>query len=527
MKVHRRSRRHSGSNFGWIKHLKLPLQMVMAAVVVFFAMVTGLARAEFQQPYYHNGFGFDSQLPLMPNNPLDDQLLVATAAAGNPAQSGASLDSRLISAANAAWGMAAGDVAIMPANVNHSYARYLSRKEVLLPLIADLIRFHNLNNEVYEAYVLNVDQHSGHHGQMDRNGTRNDTAGGGVTLVTSVVIDSSSTGSSAVPLNTGNSAATHEHLEQLLLNDLSFLDLGGSAHHHHNVEDGDLPQEDILEQNLADLNDFCDTNSNNMNSEQQQSGGGAGSNPYFNFNNLSYNLIPKDLLEATDLFWTSPSASPLVIGESRQENAEVQKKTREDDDGDDDDPEDKKYLQYINKDDGKEEDVEGAESLAAFAATLKQELVETEDERLQLAIESYEPIKTDGDEMEGSTVVKEEVLEDEEDLFCSGDIVMKLEEYEENDLIEEVVDIDDEEAAAYLEVNEEEVEMIKEDKNEEQKPVIFNVLDLVDDEDQHHTRDWFLNGNEVLNATRRSRSSTFDDIRIDELSDEVIDLVCE
>lgn len=69
-----------------------------------------------------------------------------------------------------------------------------------------------------------------------------------------------------------------------------------------------------------------------------------------------------------------------------------------------------------------------------------------------------------------------------------------------------------------------ETDEAQDEEEQEQKPVIFNVLDAADD-GEHEARDWFLNGNEVISSARRSRSSTFDDIRIDEFTDEVIVLL--
>lgn len=523
MKAAGNNRRRRRSGWLHLRRLAMPLQMLLVAVAVVMATVTGMARAEFHQPYYHNGFGFDSQLPLMPpNNPLEDHLL---AAAG---RGSSNVDSVLINAAaNTAWGNGGngGGLEEVPGPVNYSsssagYSFYINRKEVLMPLIADLIRFHNLNHEVYEAYVLNVDQ------QMDRNGSRNDTAGGGV-VVTSVVIDTSG-GSSAVASGVASAGAagssSQEHLEHLLLNDLSLFDLTAAA-------DGEGTMS-VLEQNLADLNDYCDNNNREPES--------TNNNAYHSFNNLSYNLIPKDLLEATDLFWSSSAtgAHQLVIGgvgrqapQGAREDAEL--RTRPNDG--DDDPEDKKYLEYINKEaeDGVEE--ESHEEVDPDA--LKNEFVEEKDGKAEGEGEEQEERldldNNDDNKQQNETEFEEKVTEGstittvKEESEEQG-IIIKSEHFEESDWIEELSEDSDEvyedhdrEEQQQVEVKIEEHEerfTISEPEEEELKPFIFNVLDQ--EEDQHQFRDWFLNGNEVISA-RRSRSSTLDDIDIDEFTDEV------
>lgn len=573
-----RPRRTSGRFTGWMRqlHLTMPLGLLLA-VIVALTMVTGMARAEFHQPYYQNGFGFDSQLPLMPNHhQMEDHLLQAATARTGP--SGGNVDSGLVNAANALMGGSTGDV-VQP--VNQSYSAYLNRKEVLMPLIADLIRFHNLTNEVYEAYVLNVDQQN--HGQMDRNSTRDDTAvGGGV--VTSVVIDSPGAfqlgavggGGGSSSTGTGNSLLgehSQEHLEQLLLlNDLSYFDLTtGGGDRREGAEDTGMS---VLEQNLADLNDFCDNNNHlnsgsNNNNNNDNTGGGVGANSYYSFNNLSYNLIPKDLLEATDLFQPTAPVQALLSGRHATSGVRdallIGSQTRGNDDGDDD-PEDKKYLEYINKDGEEEEgdEKEQDQTEIVTAAAVKQEL-EEDTERLDLNEEkdnnsnnNENRNETEDEKItEGSTTASKDAVKEEKDAELQGEldegveikeefedqeIITKLEQFEENDLIEELSEDSDEAYAEEDDVKFEEnidldgeyheeevvidgyVKYESEDEEEdEQKPVIFNVLDAVDD-DQHEARDWFLNGNEVISA-RRSRSSTFDDIRIDEFSDEVISIM--
>lgn len=63
----------------------MPLQMLLVAIITLLVASsrTGIAKAEFHQPYYQNGFGLDSQLPLMPNhNHLEEQILSRNSAAG-------------------------------------------------------------------------------------------------------------------------------------------------------------------------------------------------------------------------------------------------------------------------------------------------------------------------------------------------------------------------------------------------------------------------------------------------------------
>lgn len=184
--------------------LVLPVQVIMVTLITL-AVVIGMTRAEFQQPYYQNGFGLDSQLPLMPNH-FEDHLLAATAAGrGDPMG---------MAMPQSPW-EAAQQPPRHPPVVGDPYSSFLRRKEVLMPLINDLIRFHNLNTGVYEVW-MNVDQ------QMDhRNGTRNETAG----VVTSVVIESPSAfqtiggGSSAIGSDHHHHGQSPQDLEQLLMLD--------------------------------------------------------------------------------------------------------------------------------------------------------------------------------------------------------------------------------------------------------------------------------------------------------------------
>lgn len=479
----------------------MPLQMLLVAIITLLVASsrTGIAKAEFHQPYYQNGFGLDSQLPLMPNhNHLEEQILSrssAAGAAGNGELTGLGL---------------AAIVATDAQQQQPSIDYYVRRKEILLPLIADLIRFHNLTTEVYEAYVLNVDHG---HGMGDRNGTgRNETAG---VVVTSVVIDSSSA--------IGGVGGDQSH-DQLLLNELSYFDFAGAggsplssvADELGMVEGGTAMS--VLEQNLADLNDFCDSGSNTNNNNE--------ATPYYSFNNLSYNLIPKDLMEATDLWSTAASFSY----QNQRQQQQTQLLVRAAGDGGDrggengtriedgreeqDDPEERKYLQYIKKEGDEEEETEEA---------VQNRRNETEDTA-------------------GTTESRVAVKEEERDEF-----ILKLEPFE--DLIEELTEdspeyiflSDDDETETEQSVK---VETLEEEENAEEGPS-HNEADaevkveedhksiiLVDyeedaadnqEEEEFQPRDWFLNGNEVVRRpTSLRRSSTFDDIHVDELEDEVI-----
>lgn len=235
-------------------------------MVAIFLWLAFLANSGCSAEYhnYQNGFGMDSQLAL----PVDE-------------------------------GGGVGRIEVQMTAVD--YYTYIRRKELLMPLIADLIRFNNLNNEV-TAYVLNVDQ------QNDYNSTRNETA-----VVSSVVIDSSVIFNTAAgsAVSTAGSAAgslllNNDHNNISHTNDEQDIDLFSQTVDEmfasRNGADGGLAEAEdslsLMEQNLADLKDYCDISS-------------SGNNNNFNFNNLSFNLIPKDLLEAasTDLFWSRASTS--------------------------------------------------------------------------------------------------------------------------------------------------------------------------------------------------------------------------
>lgn len=457
--------------------MKSLLMVAWAGLLVLLAVFgTGPVRAEFHQPHFQNGFGLDSQLPLMPN--LNDH---------HPAFEAHLLGGNALVLPNPGI---LGDFEDSPVDYNSSYVR---RKEQLMPLITDLIRGVRGGYEVYEAYVLNVDHQLGH--SMDRNGTRNETA----SVVTSVVIEAPNAfqfgGATGAVGGGGSTVATAdrtaENLEQFLLNDLPFLDVGADEQ----LGSADGASMSVLEQNLADLNDFCD------------SGNGNYGTSYYSFNNVSYNMIPKDLLEATDLFGSSPSfleqrQGPVAMTSGDGDEDRRQNGTRTLDGEADLDLDENSYLRFIKKE-GDEEDEEQEEEEEEYQKEQDDSGSDSETASVVHKLEEEEADsglenETDGDEQViGELSLATEIKQEPEEIAYDEDseIIVKLEAPEENVVI-----------------GDEELQTNRNTERTDEVPTKREDQDTEDAAEEVEPRDYFLNGNEVIRRSVR-RSSTFDDVR--------------